>query len=240
MLENTGIPGSGGFFFKIIQWNPAASEGLANSPVITLHNLPPSEPPNNPQIINSIGDSEYANWSTLYSQTKIKRIKIKYTPAQTMGVTNMASGSGVTTFAAQDAVIVTCPVYDNVDSVISGAGASLIEPTTASYSNLKQKPYARVHSIYKPFVRIIKPQLTIQYNDYPGASPFRVKSDMWLDLSPGGVYNYGCLVMMMRALRRAGEYTVLTPPPLDFPSVGSVFVLGTVTMTYTQLFKTRY
>lgn len=228
---------SGAYFRSCVTFRPCTSEALLSVPQLGLGNS------NNPAGIplGTIPDLEYASWSGLYGQTKLGKVIVKYTPAQTMGVTNQVSDLGVSTFAASDAIMWTCPFYDNANKFLTSGNVVAIPPDEAGMSTVKVSPYARKHSIYKPWTRVLRPSFFELTTDYIGSTEMaRKRGTGYVDLnsaSAGGIDLTG-LCVMMPALRRGGESDSGTSPQF-YPAVGNIFVLGKLTFTYLQMFKTR-
>lgn len=224
------------YFRKTITFRPAFSENLLVAPQIAIENqaslasLP----------LGTIPDGEFGSWTSLYAKTMLSKVIVQYTPAQTMGVSNIVSDeTGAATFGAADAIMYTVPFYDNVDKFITATNGVAITPDELGYSNVKVAPYARKHSIYKPWKRILKPTFFEQTTDFIGSNPLRNKKRMYIDMTGAESSECTGLCIMMPALRRGGEIDPFTTTPQYYPGFGRIFVLGKLTFTYVQYFKTR-
>lgn len=231
--------GTNAYFRQCITFRPGGGETLSVLPQLSLSNLAASVA----SPLGTIPDGELGSWASLYSQTFLSKVIAKYTPAQTMGVSNQVSTSGETTFAASDAVMWTVPFYDNVDKFLSTSNTVVVDPDESGMSTVKVSPYARKHSIYRPWTRILRPSAFLFTNEYIGTGTLYHKRRSFMDFggSSGSESSLDMngLCIMMPALRRGGEANPSTTTPQFYPADGNIFVLGKLTFTYVQIFKTR-
>lgn len=210
-----------------IHWSPTGNEVLgAGLPVIEMFNTLPI----GAFTMGSIPDTEVANWSALYSKTKLAKVVVKFTPSSTV-----FSGQGLN----QAATMTTIPIYDNYDDIISTGGQLTQDPAANNIlSHMKQKPYARTTSIYKPWTRVIKPKNYLEMPGYFGPDTFK-PSTQWFDLSQTGI-RIGGLYIIMNPIT---NYVTGTPSPVYTPEPtindAGLFCLGRLTFTMYQRFKTR-
>jgi len=240
VMSNTEA--AGGYFRTYLSWRPAGAEALDPIPQITLTNEPVASLPVS-QALGTIPATEFTPWTGLYARTKLKKVIVKYTPAQTMGVSNtVATAGSATTFSAADSVMYTVPVYDNVDYFVNNSSQLQLEPDQSGFSRAKIAPYARKHSIYRPWTRVLSPAIYQITNEFPGSASLREKKHMYFDLNSTGtpteLVDVNGLYLVMPFIRPGGEAPTGTGPTL-YPAVDSSWVLGKLTFTYVQYFKTR-
>lgn len=239
-MNNVGV--TGGYFRAYISWKPAQAEIVAPVPQIILTNdIVANAPEGTP--LGTIPETEYTPWTGLFARTKLKKVIAKYTPAQTMGVSNTVTTAGeATTFAAADAVMYTVPAYDNIDLFVDGSNELQLEPDASGFGRAKIAPYARKHSIYKPWTRVLAPSIFTQVTEVPGSTGVREKKHMYFDMtnpdfSATGIDHHG-MYIVMPFIRPGGESLTATGATL-YPAVDSSWTLGKLTFTYVQYFKTR-
>jgi len=196
-----------------------------------------------PALPIPVFSQDFSNWTNVLSSARLAKVIVSYRPAQTMGVTNVYPGvPGASTFAAQDAVLMTVPIYENPDRIVDETGALQVDATSAQYAANKMRPYSRIHSIYKPWKRIMKPNLT-QLTDAYGTSSstttdIQKSYSGYVDLSTAaaGGMTYNGMLFFMPAIRPGGERLGPEPVPV-FPQTGRKFVLGKLTFTFVLALK---
>jgi len=232
-LTMVNASGANDCYQTYLQWIPTTSETTTPGAIMPMTD----GLPNGSFTMGTMAPTEDNNFEGAYAQTKVKLIKVRYRPAQTMGVSNAISTAGLATFAGEDTTMTTCPIYDNVDNIVTAAGQLTSAATTAKIQNIRTKPYARVHSIYKPWQRILRPSYFQSMPQYNTSGIINKKLNTWIDVTNGNVVLNGLLIMVP-AIKQAGEFVTATPPNLH-PANLSSFVLGTVNVEYIQMFKTR-
>lgn len=227
--------GTGRYFQLYVEFNPGLDEVLAVEPLLVANNSSSSVAVN---TIGTITAGEQTAIKSMYGKTKLAKVIVKYRPAATMGVSqflNPLSPTVVQSLSATNTML-TVPIYENTDDVVSAAGQYTQIPTQATYSSNKMKPYAREHSIYKPWTRVLKPQMTFVDTMYTGGVAY-TKNSRWIDLTGTQAIHHGFL-LNIPALKPAGLIVTATAPatiPQDLQS----FILGKLTFTFYQKFKTR-
>lgn len=193
--------------------------------------------------LGTIPGGESASWQSLYGYTKVHKIVVKYYPACTVGMgavipsTTVSGGPqpGTIAFSA-NAVMYTIPVYDNVDSVIDPVGKILINNSAAGLQNMLAKPYAKSHSIYKPWTRVLTPK---QYMTYPTFenNTLYAKRGGYMDMSKQIILNG--LYISCEQMTVGGLVLDVGDNEQSFPKSGQVFNLGRIETIVYQSFKIR-
>lgn len=120
--------------------------------------------------LGTLGIKEADSWKELYAKTKLTKVVIKYYPSVTMGINNITQATGdvapVPGQLAQSAIMYTIPIYENVDDIVFSNGQLKMDSAKSSLEDTLNKPYAKAHSIYKPWTRILKPTNFMAYNTW--------------------------------------------------------------------------
>lgn len=200
------------------------------------------------QIIAPVNTKQLAAWFELYSKTKFMKCVVKYYPAMTEGIaqTNIV-GTGPTPTAlnfAANANLYTCPIYENVDNIITDQGRLRVKNTTQALNDILAKPYCKEHSLYRRFTRVLVPKLTCGYQTYPNdiiasAATINQKRGGWIDLVRGNatdtdqadnvVIHHG-LYITAQPIQQAGLLNTATTNS-TYPLAGQKFVIGRLTFT---------
>jgi hypothetical protein len=191
--------------------------------------------------LGTLGNLEEGSWKQLYAKTKLVKVVIKYFPAVTMGLNQVTQTTGdvapVANQFAQSAIMYTIPIYDNVDDIVYASGQIKTTSSKAELEDSLNKPYAKAHSIYKPWTRIMKPTNFMNYTTYGGQSIYNKRSG-FIDLSNSDVTLNG-LYIAAPPLTVGGLIPTTNPVASSYPGLGESFVLGRLQITYYQKFKMR-
>jgi len=191
--------------------------------------------------LGTLGIKEADSWKELYAKTKLTKVVIKYYPSVTMGINNITQATGdvapVPGQLAQSAIMYTIPIYENVDDIVFSNGQLKMDSAKSSLEDTLNKPYAKAHSIYKPWTRILKPTNFMAYNTYGGQTINR-KGSGWVDLSNPDVTLNG-LYIAAPPLTVGGLVPTTNPIASAYPGLNESFVLGRLQITYYQRFKMR-
>ena len=231
MVNTQSITNNAWVFQQYIQWAP-----WQNQPN-TINTINLSNATNNSaEVLGPLGD-EADRWQNLYGKTKLSKVIVKYYPAQTQGMTGIDSNTTDYQLAASNTMF-TIPIYDNVDDIISTSSLVTKGITYQGLANTLTKPYAKCHSIYKPWTRVIKPTTYLNAAGYVTAdNSHYYKKQTYIDANNNGTTVNG-LYICMPPLSSAG----LLPAEQDisyFPAEDERFILGRLEFTYYQKFRTR-
>jgi len=192
--------------------------------------------------LGTLGSEEAGAWKDLYAKTKLVKVVMKYYPAVTMGVNSVSQAvagdvAPVSNQLAQSAIMYTIPIYENVDDIVYPSGQVKTNQGKGALEDNLNKPYAKAHSIYKPWTRIMKPTNFMAYPTYGGQTINR-KSSGFIDLSNTDVTLNG-IYIAAPPLTVGGLIPTANPVQSAYPGTGESFVLGRLQITYYQKFKMR-
>lgn len=228
-MEPTIVSSDTNFAYQAyIQWRPCVGQALVQPKIAMVNNST-----TNAQTFGTLPNSEATNFSAIYAKTKLSKVVIKYMPCITQGM------AGTTLNLAANNNMYTIPIYDNVDDIVSTGGICNQSVALATFQNTIIKPYTKVHSIYKPWTRIIKPKCFLTTPGYEVADTTHLfKKDMYLDFDNVESRLNGLLITMPPL--SAGGFLPSATPDTYLPVFGTnVVKLGRIQMIYYQKFKTR-
>jgi len=241
-LQATILPAAANSYYRsYIRFFPNSQESIIQYPYINLTNA--TSPP--PVSLGVISDSELASWASLYSNIRLEKIRVSYVPSVTEGIVTAAASSTL----AASAVLTEVPILDNIDDIMTSAAATLsIAPTAAGISHIRQRPFVREHSIYKPWRRVFVPKyFELLYSPNIGQTStsgiVEPKSSPWMDLLElsgvgGGVDAVDGLLLFSPPMSYGGIVAGGTPPV--FPALlNDTFSLGQLTFDYFVHVKSR-
>jgi hypothetical protein len=241
-LQATITPAAANSYYRsYIRFFPNSQESIIQFPLINLTNgTSPA-----PVSLGIISDSELASWASLYSNIKLEKIRVSYVPSVTEGIVTAATSSTL----AASAVLTEVPILDNIDDIMSSGAATLsIAPTAAGMSHIRQRPFVREHSIYKPWRRVFVPKFfELVYAPNIGQSSVSAivepKPSPWMDLlelsgTGGGVDAVEGLLLFSPPMSYGGIVAGGSPPV--FPvATNDTFSLGQLTFEYFVHVKSR-
>jgi hypothetical protein len=218
-----------------------SGESIVQNPTVIMSNT------TNPGVYNFgiVPDNELASWAYLYSNIRLLKIKVSYQPSVTQGLVTSTSAATLAAYAT----LTDVPILDNIDDIISsGASTLAIAPTAAAYSHIKQRPFVKEHSIYKPWTRVFVPKFfELIYSPNVGQTSvsgiIEPKSSPWMDLSElsgvgAGVDPLDGLLLFMAPLSYGGITTAGVPP--TYPAaLNDSFSLGRLEFEYLLQVKSR-
>lgn len=235
-ISLVGVSASG-VFRAYMQWLPNSDQ--VDNDVTMLNGTAPI----GSIRLGTMAIGENTAWQELYGYTKVHKIVVKYYPACTVGMagvvpsTTVSGGPqpGALSFSA-NTVMYTVPIYDNVDSVIDSTGKILVSNSNEDLMNMLAKPYAKSHSVYKPWTRVIIPKQYMNYPTFQNSSVYTKRggyADMSQEILLNGLY------ITCEQMTVGGLVLDIGDNEQSFPKSGQVFNLGRLETTIYQSFKIR-